>query len=178
MSEESQEFLTPDAVNVRPLQQTDIDQVVPILQEWVRDAQTGQVIEAEVQDILGKMEASLEEGSDRTYYTAELDGEILGVMALAAPSPEMIEIASTDNPVEIVNAFVSGKAQGKGVGKKLLESLAETAKESGFTELIVNSGPRYKNAWGFYTKNMGEPVRILRDQYGPGLDAPVWSKAL
>jgi hypothetical protein len=53
------------------------------------------------------------------------------------------------------------------------------ARSRHYKELIFNSGPRYKDtAWKLYTKAFGEPVAIIKDMYGDGVDTPVWRKIL
>lgn len=184
MSEEQPNFsidVLKKAVKVRQLGEQDIDSLTPILEQWVRDPETSLVIDDEVADIQDKMRSSLAgANSDRQYLVAEDEnGLVTGVMGIANPSDDMKGFAQTDNPIEIVNAFADIQAQNKGVGSELLNNVFSLTKALGATEIIVNSGPRYKDsAWAFYDKKFDGRLTILKDKYGPGLDAPVWSKVL
>lgn len=165
---------------VRQLKIEDIPALAEIITEWVRNPQSGEVIESEVAEIATNLEGSLTgETTDKQYIVAEEGGEVVGMMGLAMPSELMTSHARTEYPVEIINAFVSGKSRGMGVGGSLLEAVFASARFIGATEVMVNSGPRYQaTAWGFYDKAFGGRLTTLKDHYGPGLDAPVWSKIL
>ena len=67
-----------------------------------------------------------------------------------------------------------------GVGSALVARLEDEARWRGYTEIVFNSGPRYKDtAWGFYDKLPGySRVGVAEKLYGEGGDAPVWSKVL
>ncbi len=166
---------------VRQMTAEDVVKTGPVLEQWVRDAESGQIISDEIAEIQKNMEDSVTgASSDKQYLVAEnTEGEVIGVMGMAFPSAEMTEVAQSEHPVEIINAFVSGEALGQGVGGKLLENVFAVSKFIGATEVIVNSGPRYKDsAWNFYDKKFNGRLTTLKDKYGPGLDAPVWSKLL
>ncbi|MCA9331424.1 GNAT family N-acetyltransferase [Candidatus Saccharibacteria bacterium] len=168
-------------VAVRHLIADDIDSLSSIMEQWVRNPETGEVIDEEIGSIKQLMVDSLLGGNiDRQYLVAEdASGEPIGVMGMAYPSDDMLTFTSTERPIEIVNAFVDGDSRGMGVGSQLLDSVFAIAKGLGATEVIVNSGPRYKeSAWDFYDKKFGGRITILKDKYGPGLDAPVWEKIL
>lgn len=168
-----------DALTIRELQLQDVEGLTPILEEWVRDSDTGEVIEAEVADIKSKMLGSLTgEIDDRQYLVAEQGGKVLGVIGVTHPGELMREHATTENPLEIVNLFVARESKRGGVGTRLLEDAFLFAEYIGATEAMVNSGPRYEDAWKFYDAKFGGRLTTLKDHYGPGLDAPVWSKKL
>lgn len=182
MSEQNPRFNieSVDAVMVRELQVEDIESITDILKQWVRDPQTGEIITTEVSEIIHKMTESLTgQTDDRQYLVAEQGGKTVGVMGIAKPSELMRQYATTEYPLEIINAFVSSESRGSGIGHKLIDEVTLFAEYVGATELIVNSGPRYKDtAWQFYDKQFGERLAIMEDYYGPELDAPVWHKVL
>lgn len=168
----------PVHVVVRQAQVGDAETVLAIAREWVKSP-SGETIEDEITEIKEALERSVGENPDRSYIVAELGGEVVGVMGLTVPNELMRQHAQTDNPVEIVNAFVRRDLRGAGVGGKLLDNVFEQARIGSFDEVIVNSGPRYKDtAWSFYDKKFGTPRAILKDYYGAGRDAPFWSKVL
>lgn len=165
---------------VREAQPGDAEQLRPILETWIRDPETGQIIEEEVSSVVEAVTASTEGQTDTLFLVAEdAEDRIIGMMGLRAPSAEMQAFTTTENPAELINAYVDIEERGSGAGRALLQKAEITAKANGHTELIVNSGPRYEQSgWPFWTKTFGDPVAIQRDLYGPGRDAPVWRKEL
>jgi GNAT superfamily N-acetyltransferase len=92
---------------------------------------------------------------------------------------DMLLHTSTDRPVEFLNAYVDPERRNKGIGRALAGRLEEIALQAGHTEIIVNSGPRYKDSgWIFWTRLYGEPITTQKDYYGPGADAKIWRKLL
>jgi GNAT superfamily N-acetyltransferase len=175
----SQEFRPSTETGVRPVQPGDLEAVRAIVEQWVRDA-NGQPIPDEIDQIMAYVHANAAENNqDRRYLIAQTqDGTVAGIMGLTASGDDMKPYAHTDHPLEIVNAFVSGDQRGQGIGHKLEAAIEDLARESGATELMVNSGPRYQDAWKFYDQLFGPPVVVLENQYGPGNHAPVWRKNL
>lgn len=171
---------TTGDVHVRQLCADDINDLRTVVEQWVRNPETNKVITEEVEDIIGNLERSVSSrASDRQYIVAESDGKVTGVMGLAMPSELIRQFATTDNPIEIINAFVASDARGSGVGTELLNAAEGLSRFIGATEIMVNSGPRYQDtAWDFYDKRLGDRITTLSDYYGPGLDAPVWSMKL
>lgn len=167
---------------VRSLKKEDLDSLKPILATWIKDRRTGQPLPDEVEEDLQLMSESVEGKNDRMYLVAEdLDGEILGVVGFKTPDETMFTFTKTSNPAELVNAYVkSDKIKGRGVGRSLIAKLEEMAREKGHTEIVLNSGPRYKDSgWGFYDKLEGyKRVGIAVGYYGENVDAPVWRKEL
>lgn len=167
---------------VRSLKKEDLDSLKPILATWIKDRRTGQPLPDEVEEDLQLMSESVEGKNDRTYLVAEgLDGEIIGVVGFKTPDETMLTFTKTQNPVELVNAYVkSDERKGKGVGRALVAKLEEKAREKSYTEIVLNSGPRYKDTgWGFYNKLEGyKKVGIAVGYYGENVDAPVWRKEL
>ncbi|MDO8561270.1 MAG: GNAT family N-acetyltransferase [bacterium] len=173
---EGQETLN---IQTRGPKEGDLAQLSAILEPWVRDRETGEPLPEEVNSILEAVRADISGNSDVRYVVAEGRNKVIGVMGLKPISEAMRQYALTANPAEIVNAFVDPSQRGgKGVGSTLIAAVEAAARESGYTELLLNSGPRYKDtAWGFYTKIYGKPVAVIKDMYGMGGDAPVWRKS-
>ena len=127
------------------------------------------------------MKASIIKENDRKYLVADDNGKIIGVIGYKTPDTKMLEFSQTQNPTELVNAYVDPEQRkGRGVGRSLVSSLEQSAANDGFTEIILNSGQRYKETgWGFYDRLPGfSRIGIAKNYYGEGGDAPVWSKIL
>ncbi len=166
-------------INIRQARLGDEAGVDIILQQSVRDSKTGEILYDEIADIKDSINESILQNTKKKFYIAEFGGKIIGIMGMTEPDPRVLDLVSTEKPIEIINAFVDTGERGKNVGKMLAKNIEATARNLGFTELIVNSGPRYEHTgWPFWRSLYGEPVSVKEDYYGPGLDAPVWVKIL
>jgi len=167
---------------IRPPLESDLAALRPILESWIRDRKTKELLSHEVENVLEAVRRSLTDESSQTrYLIAEEDQKILGMIGIRPLLDERIKFyAKTKNPAEGINAYVdSSNRAGRGVGRALGVKLEEFARTLGYEEIILNSGPRYKEtAWGFYNKLLGEPVGVIKNMYGEGGDAPVWRKVL
>lgn len=137
---------------------------------------------AEVLDDLSSMANSLNGINDREYFVAETaGGRVVGMIGLSPLKQPLHEFSQTEKPIELVNTYVDKDYRaGMGVGSALVNRLVERATEKGFTEVLLDSGPRYEHtAWGFYDRLPGfQRVGLVEGLYGPGGNAPVWQKLL
>lgn len=167
---------------IRLLRESDLLSLQPILETYLKSRDTGEPLPNEVAEDLQIMRESCLGRNKRTYYVAEeTDGRILGVIGMTNPSEAMRRFSKTDRPVELVNAYVAKDHRaGRGVGRALVAKLEQEARARGYTEIILNSGPRYKaTGWGFYDRLEGfMRIGIAEKLYGEGGDAPVWHKIL
>lgn len=161
----------------------DLPAIKPILETWVRDRTTHDLLPDEVREDLEIMENSTHGMNGHKFFVARSEsGEVIGVMGLKIPSPTMQKYCKTTYGLELVNAYVSSEhrsngeiKKSKGVGRALVNQLVEFCKAAGYAEIVLNSGPRYRDtAWAFYNKIFGEPIAIEEGLYGPGGDAPIW----
>lgn len=165
---------------VRGAQLKDIERLKPILEHWIRDRDKGHALPEEVDQTIAAIKESIDGKNERQYIVIEdTEGHAVGIMGFKKPDKVMKTFARTKNTVEFINAYVDPRLSGKGVGSILLRELEEVVRLFGYKEVIVNSGPRYKDtAWDFWTKAYGEPAYIAKEYYGRGGDAPVWRKQL
>ncbi|MDQ5943733.1 MAG: hypothetical protein QG675_501 [Patescibacteria group bacterium] len=167
---------------VRELRLTDVPQVEQIARQWVRfPPETGPVIEEEVQEMIELMQESIKLQNNRHYFVSTDKAEnVVGFVCLADLEPKMQQFSTTENPIELKNLYVQqGKRRGKGVGSALYNFAKDWSRAKGYTEIILNSGPRYKKTgWPFYQIIIGDPIGMLKDFYGPGNGAPVWREDL
>lgn len=145
----------------------DLDSINKILKEWTDEEEAEKYIERIGNEITGKIEFN------SRFWVAKEEGNVLGITGLSDPLPKALKFAKTDKPVEIKILYVDGSAQGKGVGKTLIDFIEEEAKHDGYKEIIVRSAMRYKtSAWGFYkkmgysevgelTQNEKEPMKVF-----------------
>ncbi|HRV75773.1 MAG: GNAT family N-acetyltransferase [Candidatus Nomurabacteria bacterium] len=166
---------------VREVTQDDIDELRPVFNECIRDRETGEVIEDEVDEDLKLIErVARGEETDKRYYVASIGGRVVGGMGFKTKLDEAVRsYAKTDNPMEVVMAYVSTQARGSGAGRALLRRIEEDARKMGFLELLVNSGPRYvESGWGFYDRTIGGKLGFLANYYGEGANAALWREDL
>lgn len=166
----------------------DLTKLRPILEHWVRDRNSGEIISSEIDSILSQVDAQLHGDHSRYFVVAEevVDdeptGKLLGVMGMQDASEAMRPFTSSPtnpNAAELVNAFVEPEARGRHIGRFLRRFLEAHARQLAFDEIIVNSGPRYKETgWPFWIASYGDPVGVAKELYGPGGDAMVWHKEL
>jgi GNAT superfamily N-acetyltransferase len=168
----------------RTVSLSDLAALRPILEFWLRDRDTGDPLPDEVNKVLRNVEASIERPRPTEMYFLVAEDEnrqVVGLMGFTKPDKDMRAFTSRvdANPVELINAYIDEEQRGSGAGTALADGLEHIAREAGFTEVLVNSGPRYQESgWPFWDKRYGEPVAIQRDLYGPGGDAPVWRGSL
>lgn len=167
---------------VRPLSRGDIPHLKPILETWIRNMTTHEILIYEVQEDSASLRASFKGGNSREYFVAQTpQGKVVGMMGLSTPKEPLYPFVTTATPVELVNAYVDRNYRaGQGVGSALVNKLVERAVFRGFTEILLDSGPRYRHTgWGFWDKQPGfRKVGIAKDLYGQGFDAPVWQRLL
>jgi len=172
---EHAEGLNP--IQTRQINKEDLALIQIILEQWVRHWKNNQLIPEEIAGIIKNMENSLT-SEDSSFYIAETpkDG-IIGVVGIKTPSEKMKEFTTSQKAVELVNFFVDKKHRGgKGVGSTLLRRIESEVIKVGKDQIVLNSGRRYQESWGFYDKIGFERVGIAKDIYGVGNDAPVWLK--
>ena len=97
-------------------------------------------------------------------------------MGFQRPDKNVIKfVTSPGQSIEIIGAFVSKHERGKGVGKSLFSAIESEAKNLDYKEIVIWSGPRYKETgWQFYDNLLGlERVGFVGSE-----EFPVWKKIL
>ena len=166
---------------VRPLRAEDLPAVERILQTWVRDSPSSAPVAAEIAEFLARMSGSLVDERVYRYLVAVAEDEsTIGVVGTRPASPEMLPFAATERPVELINIYIDARhRKSQGVGTALVRELERRAREQGYREMILNSGPRYRDSgWEFFDRLRYERRGVARDLYGQGKHARVWSKIL
>lgn len=169
-----------DEFVVRGVNKADLPKIEPILEQTIISAETGKPFLAEIKGLLASMHESICASNKRRFVVAEKTGGIImGVMGLQPAEPTMRSFAQTPNPSELIAACVDPEYRGQGVGESLVEVLEDQARAEGYSELVVNSGPRYqRTGWPFWTYLYGNPVGVAKDYYGQSNDAMVWHREL
>jgi len=164
---------------IRPLADDDLEDVKLVLENWLRNMLTGEILADEVSSDLKWMEDSLKGVNDKIFVVAEDKGRVIGVMGLSEPDKRMIPLTQTSSPVELITAYVAREHKGRGVGKALIRNLESKAKEMGHTEIILNSGIRYRRSgWGFYDKVDYDKAGTIENYYDGRWPTQVWRKEI
>lgn len=165
---------------VRRLKDEDIPGLKKISEYWLRDDSV--IATDEVKGDMATLRKSLDANSGKTIFVAQTqDGETIGMMGLSEkPKEPLIPFAKTDDPSELIVAYVHPDHTGRGVGTALITAVQNLAIRLGKKEILLESGPRHKKTgYPFYDQQPGfERVGVISDFYGAGQDTVVWRKTL
>jgi len=167
-------------VSINPLSLKDLPGLRAVLESSVVNPITKEVAQDEVEDLLARYEELISEGGEEKYFVAHNhEGQPVGIMGLAPPDDAIRSFTTTENPIEIVNAYILSTSRGVGVGSHMVRHLEMLAKLGGHTEVVLASGPRYAlTGWPFWRKMYGEPAGVAEKYYENEYDAQVWHKEL
>jgi len=97
----------------------------------------------------------------RSYFLAVHDDAVLGYAGLFALPPD----------ADVQTIAVSPDAQGKGIGRLLLDELIGQAIARGCTQLVLEVRSDNTAALSMYEHRGFEQLNTRRDYYAPGVDA-------
>ncbi len=140
-------------MNLRPMRWWDVEALMPLERElFGATAWTPETFWSE-----------LAHPETRWYVVAEEDEQVLGYAGLLAPGLE----------ADVQTVAVAPGAQGKGVGKKLLDALIVQAREREATSLLLEVRADNEPAIGLYRSRGFERIAVRRRYYQPG-DIDAW----
>src|SRR5260221_133598 len=92
-----------------------------------------------LKELSGELRSYIESGSkkDSSFFVAEEDGEIIGIVGFRKLPDYLRPYALTHNPVEFY--VIAVKHKERGVGEKLKQKLIDEVKEQGFSEILLYS---------------------------------------
>ena len=99
----------------------------------------------------------------RWYVVAEAEEQVLGYAGLLAPGLE----------ADIQTVAVAPEAQGRGVGRELLDALVGQARARSATSLLLEVRADNEPAIKLYTRRGFERIAVRRRYYQPG-DIDAW----
>ena len=79
-------------------------------------------------------------------WVAEWNGQVVGCCGLYPT------VGLPSNTVELVKFYLNPMARGKGIGKTLLETNIQSAKELNYQEIYLESLPQFSQAVDFYSR--------------------------
>ena len=169
--------IAPD-IQIEPLKPTDVEGLLSILREDVRDRDTGEVIESDIQKIQGFMRGEKDEhGRVRKYLVARGDDDrVYGCMAYSSPpDPDIVSLFKSDpiHSAQLLDVFVPDPD----VASKLLNRLCIQAAKEGKRQLWIASNLRYESYWVFFEKMCGRPKGFFWRSGEQG-HTEIWLKSL
>jgi ribosomal protein S18 acetylase RimI-like enzyme len=162
---------------IQAFENDDFKEVMDMLKVFFKEFVDAEAVKLKASSIVDSMQDSLN-NQNKYYLTAKKNNRIIGIIGIQKQlDTAMHKLKQTDRPVEIKNFFIQKAERGIGIGTMLVDKIKIQAKQSNYTEIILNSGPRYKNSgWGFYDQLIDfKRVGVIKNYYGDGIDAQVWS---
>ncbi len=155
-------------IEIAQVELSDLPAVKGLLTYWM-DYGAGPDFE-EINASVAKVEAALNGQPDSGYFVAKENGAVVGFIGFYKPEEKMTKHAKTAKPIELVNFFMKPEYRAKGIGKRLFNTLIETVKQKGYSEVILNSGVKFGSTggWGFYNRKMeyvGQVENFYNDRY-------------
>lgn len=153
-------------VAIREPTMNDLDAIADMLREREDEAAGGPVSD-EIDRRIGLIEDTLRRDTMRRFFVAVLpDGQFVGMGGLQADAIAPDLITSDQRPIEAVMVHVRPQHRRRGVGQALLAAIERTARELGYTTLLVVSGSRNRDAYPFWLRRYGEQVAATRTTSG------------
>jgi putative acetyltransferase len=131
---------------IRPIQQADNAAIANIIRRSLEEFganHPGTVYYDESTDHLFELFQSI---TGSAYFIAEKEGQILGGAGIF-PTEGLPEATC-----ELVKMYLSPSARGLGLGRQMINHCLETAKDSGYTSVYLETMPELKKAVSVYEK--------------------------
>ena len=161
-------------VAIREPTMNDLDAIAEMLRER-EDKATGSPVSDEIDRRISLIEDTLRRETMRRFFVAVLpDGRIIGMGGLQADAIAADLITSDEGPIEAVMVHVRPLHRRRGVGQALLAAIERTARQLGYTTLLVVSGSRNRDAYPFSLRRYGEPSHCDKNYLGLGEERTVW----
>ncbi|MGN6438813.1 MAG: GNAT family N-acetyltransferase [Agriterribacter sp.] len=132
-------------MNIRTIERSDNEALAKLIRavfEEHQAPQKGTVYSDPTTDHLFE----LFETPESVFWVAEMENEIVGCCGIY-PTEGL-----PPNCAELVKFYLSPKARGKGIGKKLMEKSIRSAQELGYSEIYLESLSEFSKAVSIYEK--------------------------
>ena len=163
-----------ELIAIREASTSDLDAIAEMLRERA-DASSGGPVANEVDNTISLIRYSLRSETVRRYFVAVVpDGRIVGMAGLQADgiAPELI--TEGERPIEAVMVHVRPLHRRRGVGQALLAEIEKSARELGYTTLLVVSGSRNRDGYPFWVERYGQTSRCDTNYFGSGEERRMW----
>lgn len=114
------------------------------------------------------LENTKDAGSAEKYFIAtNADSELVAILGYAeSVSSALHEYVSTERPIQLTVLMVGKNFVGRGIGTELLAHFEAYALTHGYTEILLTSSERWKDAWTFYRLKAYEDRGELKNAQG------------
>lgn len=148
---------------------------IPVAFKESEDEAEPEVLEKEIHNKKLLLIDSIKNKSRKNvFFVAKHKDKVIGTIAYGECS-EAIRVC-TDNEFsnigELNSLFILPEYQGKGVGSKLIKALMKYLNENKIEEFCFDSG--YKQAQIRWINKFGQPYKIVKDFWAPGVDNMIW----
>lgn len=166
-----------DCMQVRKVRRDDIDHLdklfrVCISDLLIRENKELRLAEEEV-DRLNRIVMENLADYDIAFYVAELNGRVVGTIALTRPNPIISQnIRTESNVYEISCVYVHPSYQRQGIGKLLFQHIKKELIRRGNVKYYLDAG--FSSSQQYWQKLLGKPSFILKDYWGEGQHHFIW----
>ena len=148
---------------------------VPYAFDLSEDVLCMEVVEDEIESKKKVLESAL--NRDKTgviVLIAKNNDEVVGTISFGPCSEAIRQCTNNEfsNVGELGSLFILPKYQDKGIGSALIEEMISYLEKRGIKEFCLDSG--YKDAQKRWCRKFGNPYKIVKDYWAPGIDNMVW----
>lgn len=115
-----------------------------------------------------------ESNSGIQFLVAKSKGHVIGTISYG-PCGEDIRTCTNNNLDdigELGSLFVLPNYQDQGVGSALINAMLRYLDKKSIKKFCLDSG--YKRAQKRWLRKFGEPYKVVKDHWGPGVDHMIW----
>lgn len=145
--------MTGEGIELRRMRWWDLDAVAAIERQLFPQPWSGETFLSELAYV----------PESRYYLVAEQASEVVGYAGLRAVPPE----------ADVQTLAVAPAAQGRGVGRRLLDALLAEAARRGCTQVFLEVRSDNDPAAALYAARGFERIALRHGYYGPGQDAVI-----
>jgi putative acetyltransferase len=139
-------FLFMQDILIRPIQQTDNAAIANIIRRSLEEFGANHPGTVYYDDSTDHLFELFQSTPGSAYFIAEKEGQVLGGAGIF-PTEGLPEATC-----ELVKMYLSPSARGLGLGRQMITHCLETAKETGYTSVYLETMPELKKAVSVYEK--------------------------
>ncbi len=141
-----------------------------------RESKELDLIEEEVDQLNRIVKESLAD-SKIAFFVGELNGQIVGTIALTKPNRVISENIRTESDVfEISSVYVHPSYQRQGIGQYLFQHIKKELIRMGNVKYYLDAG--FSSSQQYWVQQLGNPSFRLKDYWGEGEDHFIWIRNL
>lgn len=132
-----------------------------------------EAIQEEVEVKMEKVLGFLNGASDYYYLAAKCDDHIVGTISYGGNKDKVKErFEELESAGELGSLYILPEYQSQGIGSTLINGMLQYMAEQGVLSFWFESG--FTLAQKRWKRRFGEPYRIMKDHWAPGVDNHLW----